>query len=125
MSEDDAQVSEKIQGPGKSAIGVAGITAVTAYLMAVSFLVIWALVALWPPLKPSEVQANKNANANQKTTATIFRGAANGRGSSAPRPRRGCLQTEIAASAIPRGRRKRPRWLGLTVNARGRSVWRN
>src|SRR6267154_2781464 len=65
MSEDDAQVSEKIQGPGKSAIGVAGITAVTAYLMAVSFLVIWALVALWPPLKPSEVQANKNANANQ------------------------------------------------------------
>ena len=65
MSEDDVQVSEKIQGPGKSAIGVAGITAVTAYLMAVSFLVIWALVALWPPLKPSEVQANKNANANQ------------------------------------------------------------
>jgi len=64
MSEDDAQVSGKIQGPGKSAIGVAGITVITVYLMAVSLLVIWALVALWPPLKPSELQANKNANAN-------------------------------------------------------------
>ena len=43
-------------------------------------------------------------------TALVFRGAADGRGSSAPRPRSGCRQTEIAASAIRRGRRKRPRW---------------
>ena len=46
-------------------------------------------------------------------TATIFRGAADGRGSSAPRPRRWCLQTETSASAIRRGRRKKPRWLCL------------
>src|ERR1019366_962556 len=44
-------------------------------------------------------------------TATIFRGGADGRDSSAPRPRRWCRQTEMAASAIRRGRRKRPRWL--------------
>jgi len=41
----------------------------------------------------------------------IFRGAANGRGSSGPKRRRWCLQKEIAASAIRRGRRKTPRWL--------------
>ena len=46
-------------------------------------------------------------------TAAISRGVADGRGSSAPRPRRWCLQTEISASAIRRGRRKRPRWLCL------------
>jgi hypothetical protein len=40
-------------------------------------------------------------------TATIFRGVADGRGSSAPMPRRWCLQIEISASAIRRGRRKR------------------
>jgi len=46
-------------------------------------------------------------------TATIFRGAADGRGSSGSRRRRWCLQKEIAASAIRRGRRKKPRWLCL------------
>ena len=46
-------------------------------------------------------------------TMIIFRGAADGRGSSAPRPRRWCLQTEISASVIRRGRRKKPRWLCL------------
>jgi hypothetical protein len=64
MAVDDAQDSEKIQGPGKSAIGAVGITIITAYLLTITFLVIWALVALWPPLKPSELQANKNANAS-------------------------------------------------------------
>ena len=44
---------------------------------------------------------------------TIFRGAADGRGSSDSTLRRWCLQKEISASAIPRGRRKRPRWLCL------------
>src|SRR5487761_2482475 len=53
---------------------------------------------------------------NGRFTATIFRGAADGwwpsaGTSSAPRPRRGCLRTEISAPAIRRGRRKRPRWL--------------
>jgi len=46
-------------------------------------------------------------------TATIFRGGADGHGSSGPRRRRWCLQTEIAASAIRRGRRKTPRSGGL------------
>src|SRR2546425_6166782 len=64
MSEDDAQESEKIQGPGKAAMNTGGIIVVTAYLLVVIFFVIWALVALWPPLKPSELQANKNANAS-------------------------------------------------------------
>lgn len=50
-----------------------------------------------------------------KFTATIFRGAAHGRDSSATRPRRWCLQTENSASAIRRGRRKRPRWLGRGI----------
>lgn len=51
--------------------------------------------------------------ANGDIRATTFRGAANGRGSSAPRLRRWCLQIKTAASAIRRGRRKRPRWLCL------------
>src|ERR1035437_2542373 len=50
-------------------------------------------------------------------TVIIFRRAANGRGSSAPKPRRWCLQTEIAASAIRRDSRKRPR--GLCFRAEG------
>src|SRR5487761_2462617 len=55
---------------------------------------------------------------NGRFTATIFRGAADGwwpsaRTSSAPRPRRGCLQTEIAAAAIRRGRCQSQRDCGL------------
>jgi hypothetical protein len=69
MSEDDLQDSASIKGPGKSAIGVSGITFITAYLMAVSLLVIWALVALWPPLKPSELPGNKNTNGNANSNA--------------------------------------------------------
>jgi len=38
--------------------------------------------------------------------AKVFRGAADGRGSSGPKRRRWCLQKEIAASAIRRGRAK-------------------
>src|SRR5882724_2577136 len=64
MAKDEAQAGEKTQGPGKAAINTVGIIVITAYLLVVTFLVIWALVALWPPLKPSELQANKNANAS-------------------------------------------------------------
>jgi len=46
-------------------------------------------------------------------TVRIFRDAANDRDSNAPTPRRWCLRTEIAGSEIPRGRRKRLRWLCL------------
>ena len=44
---------------------------------------------------------------------TVFRGGAGGRGSSGAGLRRWCLQTEISASVIRRGRRKTPRWLCL------------
>ena len=50
---------------------------------------------------------------NRAITVTVFRGAADGRGSSAPMPRRWSLRIEISASAIRRGRCKRPRWLCL------------
>ena len=46
-------------------------------------------------------------------TEPDVRGGAGGRGSNGPRRRRWCRQKEIAASAIQRGRRKRPRWLCL------------
>ncbi len=59
-----------------------------------------------------KVKARQSLAPPDGITAIIFRGAANGRGSSAPRRRRWCLQKEIAASAIRRGRRKRPRWTG-------------
>ena len=45
-------------------------------------------------------------------TARGVRDGAGGRGSSGAGRRRGCRQTEGATSAIQRGRRKRPRWLG-------------
>ena len=48
-----------------------------------------------------------------RITATIFRGAVDGRDSSGPRRRRWYLQKEILALAIRRARRKRPRWLCL------------
>jgi hypothetical protein len=53
-----------MRGPGKNPMNAGGIIFVTSYLLVVTFGVIWALVALWPPLKPSELAANKNANAN-------------------------------------------------------------
>ena len=46
-------------------------------------------------------------------TVRAFRDAAGGRGSSGLTPRHWCLQKEISASAIQRGRRKTPRWLCL------------
>jgi hypothetical protein len=64
MVKDESRDGEKTQGPGKIAINTGGIIVITAYLLVVIFFVIWALVALWPPLKPSELPGNKNANAN-------------------------------------------------------------
>ena len=45
--------------------------------------------------------------------ATIFRGAANDRGSNGSTPRRWCRQKAISVPAIQCARRKRPRWLCL------------
>ena len=42
-----------------------------------------------------------------------FRGAADGRDSSAPTPHHSCLQTKTSTWAIRHGHRKRPRWLCL------------
>jgi hypothetical protein len=45
-----------------------------------------------------------------RITAKVFRGAADGRDSNGSRRRHWCLQKQIAASVIRRGRRKKPRW---------------
>jgi len=66
-----------------------------------------------------------NANGNYAIawammfTAAIFRGAADGRDSSGPKPRHWCLQKEISVSAIRRGHRKKPRWLCFDAGKRG------
>jgi hypothetical protein len=48
---------------------------------------------------------------SDKITEPAARGGVGGRSSSGSRRRRWCRQKEMAASAIQRGRRKRPRWL--------------
>jgi IPT/TIG domain-containing protein len=67
--DDEVRSSSDMSGPGKGPMNVWGITVLTGYLLLVAILVIWALIALWPPLKPSELNKNANANATQNVNA--------------------------------------------------------